>query len=332
MPHKRHFSIDLFRGLAIVAMVFGNTSLAFKEGGFWATHAHDFGLTPGDLVAPMFIFAIGMTYKMSFEQGVVRDGRLNTYVKFLRRYAGLVGLGFLFHPVFPPTEEGIAFSWGVLAAIGVAGLLIIPLIRLPRWGRWMACVFVLVGYHGLLNASVTLPQGVMSVGELNWHDGHGGFIGGIGWFAMLLLSTALLDDARTQAYGKLWIMGLLTLVGGGVLHWAWDRHGLANGGISKERMTVAYVLVGVGASALLFSFLYWLADVKKWVTKSAFLVPFARNPFFIFIIHPFFVLAFYLALPKDSGDLIVGIASVANTALLWMLAKWMDSKRYYVNF
>ena len=332
MATDRHFSIDLFRGLAILLMVFGNTSLAFKEGGFWATHAEDYGFTAGDLVAPMFIFAIAMTYKMSFEKGIEREGRLKTYVKFIRRYTGLIGIGFLFHPVVPVSEKGILFSWGVLAAIGLAGLLVLPFIRLSRWLRLLVCLLVLVGYHLVLNASIEMPQGLMSVGEMNWHDGHGGFIGGVGWFTMLLLSTVLLDDARTQSYGKVWLTGLLTLLAGLALHWAWYQHDLGNAGISKERVTIAYVLVGVGGSAILFAILHWLADVKKWLTKSALLVPFARNPFFIFVIHPFFILAFYLALPKDSGDLVVGLASIANTFLLWRLAKWMDSKRYYVNF
>ena len=37
--------------MAIVAMVIGNTALIFKEGGFWASHAEDYGLHPALLDA-----------------------------------------------------------------------------------------------------------------------------------------------------------------------------------------------------------------------------------------------------------------------------------------
>ncbi len=56
----RYMSIDVFRGIVIVAMVFVNTLSEFNTTPAWSKHAIDFGLTYVDLVAPFFIFAIAL--------------------------------------------------------------------------------------------------------------------------------------------------------------------------------------------------------------------------------------------------------------------------------
>ncbi len=56
----RYMSIDVFRGIVIVAMVFVNTLSEFNTIPAWSKHAIDFGLTYVDLVAPFFIFAIAL--------------------------------------------------------------------------------------------------------------------------------------------------------------------------------------------------------------------------------------------------------------------------------
>ena len=82
----RYISIDVFRGLAIATMIFVNTIASFNNTPAWSKHALDFGLTYVDLVAPFFIFAIALTFKMSFTSSLKREGRLKAYLKFNRRY------------------------------------------------------------------------------------------------------------------------------------------------------------------------------------------------------------------------------------------------------
>ena len=329
---KRYLSIDIFRGLAIALMVFGNTCLIFKGRAAWADHALDFGCTPGDLVAPMFIFAIAMTYKMAFERGVEREDRLDTYTKIFRRYTCFAGVGFLFHPIFPISESGIRFAWGTLAAIGLAGLLTLFFIHFSRVLRFVLSIALLVSYQILLAKPVMTTAGEMSLADVNLFDGHGGIVGGIAWFGMMLLSTVVVDNFKEQKLERLFWYGALLMLMGAGLHISWELWDTpAYGGISKERMTTAYVLVGVGFSTFLFWFIYWLYDVHEITgNKSKYLQPLAKNSFFIFLTHPFLVVAVYLLLPEGANDVIVFSVAVLNTWLAWKLAVWMDENGHYV--
>ena len=59
-------AVDQYRGLAIVLMVIANHLADIASVPGWLKHAPDVGLTPIDLIAPFFIFAIGLTYGPSY--------------------------------------------------------------------------------------------------------------------------------------------------------------------------------------------------------------------------------------------------------------------------
>ena len=67
---SRHISIDVFRGMTIAVMVFVNTVAEFDTTPSWSKHALDLGLTYVDLVAPAFIFMVGLTYWYSYQRSI----------------------------------------------------------------------------------------------------------------------------------------------------------------------------------------------------------------------------------------------------------------------
>src|SRR5512140_710666 len=67
-------SIDQFRGLSIVLMVLANYLAGVTLVPAWLRHAPDIGLTVIDLIAPFFIFAIALTYGLSWSRRRARDG------------------------------------------------------------------------------------------------------------------------------------------------------------------------------------------------------------------------------------------------------------------
>jgi predicted acyltransferase len=79
MRVNRIFSIDIFRGIAIVAMVMANFMTGIQTLPAWLKHAPDVGLTVIDFIAPFFVFAIGLTYRASFERRLEKDGALKAY-------------------------------------------------------------------------------------------------------------------------------------------------------------------------------------------------------------------------------------------------------------
>ncbi len=327
----RYLSIDLFRGLAIVGMIFVDIIAPFDRVPAWSKHAVDYGLTYVDLIAPFFIFAIGLTYKMSFDRTLEREGYVKTYTRFARRYGALAGFGFI-GSIHLITNEGMKFSWGVLQAIGYAGLFTMFFIILPRVVRLIIGIGTLVGYQFILNITIEVESVMMTIGDLNLLDVHGGIIGGIGFGAMLLITTAIIDIFNEKKKFPILINSVAFTAVGIIIHFIWKVYGYPlYGGISKERMTPSYVALTIGLSALLFYLIWYLFD-KKDISKgkSIILQPFGRNALFLYIIHPLFILLATLYLPQTTHGALVMFIAAVNVFIIWLLAVWMNRKQVYI--
>ena len=327
----RYLSIDIFRGLAIVGMIFVDIIGPFDNVPAWSKHASDYGLTYVDVIAPIFIFAIGLTYKMSFNRTIEREGYLKTFVRFARRYGALAGFGFI-GSIHLVTSEGIKFTWGVLQAIGYAGLFTMFFIFLPRTVRLLIGVGILVGYQFILNIPIEVESVMMTLGDLNLLDEHGGIIGGIGFAAMLLITTAIIDLFGEKKKLPILISGAAFTSVGIIVHFIWKVYGYPiHGGISKERITPSYVALTIGISALLFYLIWYLFD-KRDITKgkSIILQPIGRNALFLYIIHPIFILLATLYLPQSTHGALVMFIAAVNVVIIWLLAVWMNRKKIYI--
>jgi hypothetical protein len=128
-------------------------------------------------------------------------------------------------------------DWGVLQAIGMAGLITLLVIRLPSIYRWVIGAGILLAYQIILDNFLI---------DLTIQSPHGGLFGSLNWAAMMILGTALADLFHSEERRK------------GIFPWA-SLTVLAAGialafliPISKHRVSSSYVLISLGASALLF--------------------------------------------------------------------------------
>ncbi len=105
---NRIIAIDRFRGLAVFCMIVFQLIKNFNVFGILtkiASHNLANGIiifqstTLADLIAPMFMFAIALTYKMSFDKRVKLYGRKATNIHFLLRYLGLIGVGAILYTI-----------------------------------------------------------------------------------------------------------------------------------------------------------------------------------------------------------------------------------------
>jgi len=84
----------------------------------WLKHAPDIGYTVIDLIAPLFVFAMGLTFGLSFRRRAGATATWRTYEHFIARNLALIGLGFLLTlagdltAVYPSTV-----NWGLLQAL-----------------------------------------------------------------------------------------------------------------------------------------------------------------------------------------------------------------------
>lgn len=284
-------SIDYFRGLAVMLMVLVDYFGGVAAAPGWLRHASDVGLTLADLVAPAFIFAIGLTYGMSFRRRAERGGLGPTYYHFVARFLAIAGIGAIFTAgaaMVAPGEMGGA--WSVLQAIGVAGLVTLVFIRTGSLTRFAAGLGLLAVYQLVLDR-FWLGQVLSS--------SHGGLAGSLGWGAMLLMATALADlfhggNGGTERGEE----GV-----GGVRGGEPGRNRLIFGGaasvllaagllasivfpISKNRVSLSYVLVGLAVSAL--AFLVFDLVTRRVTIKLPLLHWWGRNPLLLYVIHILF--------------------------------------------
>lgn len=300
-------AVDQFRGLAILMMVLVNYLGGVRRVPFWLKHAPDVGLTVADLVAPLFMFAIGLTLRLSVERRLSRTGRWATAQHFVKRFAALAGIGFLMVVAegwVVPLEGGI--NWGVLQAIGASGLVALLVIRLPTGVR-LAAGLALLGVYQVLLDKFWLPIVLRSP--------HGGAQGSLGWSAMLILATVLADlyhDAPCRRKPYVWA-SFATLALGIALSLAVP--------VSKHRVSASYVLISLGVSGLL----YWAFNFieEHLHLRLPVLSAWGRNPFLLYLLHYALLGVYFLpGIPAWYAEappwLVVLQASALVAALSWI--------------
>ena len=269
MDINRLESIDVFRGLAILGMVLANYLGGVQWVPVYLKHARNIGFTIIDLVAPMFIFAIGLTYRRSFEHRLERDGLGRSYQHFVTRFCAILGMGALFGAgQVLLGVDGMTINWGVLQAIGTAGLVTLCFIRTPTWLRLLIGSLILCAYQYLLDAFwLTTVLG----------SPHGGLLGAISWSGMLILATGMADVFYHSANGPRRLVGvsaLLVLIALILSIWL---------PISKNRVSLSYDLLSLGLSGLLFSTCHILTG--QFHLRARLLVLWGRNPLLMYLLH-----------------------------------------------
>lgn len=304
MGSNRLESIDVFRGLAILGMVLAN----FLGGVEWVPaslkHARDTGFTIIDLVAPMFIFAIALTYGRSFKTRMQRDGAGRTYQHFVTRFCAILGMGALFGAgQVLLGVDGMTINWGVLQAIGTAGLVTLCFIRTPTWVRLLVGALLLCAYQYLLD--VFWLTTVLS-------SPHGGLLGAISWSGMLIMATVLADLFHHSANGLRRLIGVSALlVPLALLLSIWLP-------ISKNRVSLSYDLLSLGLSGLIFSACHIL--IGQFHLRARLLVLWGRNPLLLYLLH-LLLLGFLVlpGIPALYAEAPLGLVIAEAAALLGIL-------------
>lgn len=280
-PAGRLPAIDQFRGFAILLMVPADFLARVVTVPPWLKHATDIGYTVIDLIAPLFIFAIGLTFRLSFHRRLSRDGAWRTYEHFIARNLALLGLGYLLTlggditGLYPST-----LNWGVLQALGAAGLLALVVIRMPPGWRAVVAIALLAVYQILLDrfwlASV--------LGAI-----HNGPWGALSWSAMLILAIGVGDFYHDAERGRAtfpWLAALL--IGAGLALSLLIP-------LSKNRATASYVLLSAGLSALIFWGFHLLNERTR--IQLPVLGDWGKNSLLLYLLHGILIGAFVVLPP-----------------------------------
>ncbi len=259
---ERHLSIDRLRGALVIAMVIGDYISGISWIPSFLKHAPDIGLTIADLVAPAFVFVIGLNYGSSFHRRLA-EGAANTYRYFVTKYLALIGIGGIISA--GSIVVGNVSTWGVLQALGVAGLVTLIFIRFRTWIRILVGVLLLVGYQIVLDAYML--ESVLA-------SNHGGPFGALAWALLLLLATAVAD---------LWRRGLPSYSLACVGLSAAAGIAMALIPISKHRVSLSYVLLTLAISAIVFLVFELLSGVAP--KRAGIFSWWGQNALLLYLLH-----------------------------------------------
>ena len=309
----RLVSIDQFRGLAILLMVLANYLAGVESIPAWLKHAPDIGMTIIDLIAPFFIFAVGLTYELSFQRRKISSGRKLTYQHFFTRFMAMIGIGAVLSAgeIWLKLDE-TTINWGVLQAIGIAGLLTLLVIELPTIWQAGIAICLLAGYQYMLD-HFWLTNVLQAP--------HGGLPGSISWGGMLMLANVLADLFHDTSRKRFFLpTSFLILAVGIVLSFFIP--------VSKHRVSFSYVLISLSLSAILFSFIDW--TVKKLKLRSRLLQTWGKNPITLYILHLILIGVFYLpGIPSwysEAAPWLVALQAIGLIGLLSLIASWLEKK------
>ena len=267
----------------------------------------------------MFIFAIGLTYGSSAKRHLAGSGAWKMNLHFIRRFFAILGIGALLSAgEIALGVDGQTINWGVLQAIGVAGLVTLIFIRTKTFIRLLIGLLLLRIYQFLLqcfwlSAVLAAP--------------HGGFFGAISWSAMLILATVFADifHRSTNRMRDLLLAGFSALLVALLLTFWFP--------ISKNRVSAPYVLLSLGLSGMLFAACHLL--VEQFKLRLHLLTLWGRNPLVLYILHMlllgFVVLPGLPALYSQAPGWLVLLEGGMLVSMLTFVAWMLDKRRLFVS-
>jgi len=305
-------SVDAFRGFAVVSMILVNFLAFFDATPPFLKHAKGSFITFADLVAPLFLFALGMMYRKSIMSKISTVGRRKAYLLFTKRYllilvVGIIGGCF--------GKMSLSLDWGILQAIGSAGLIALPFIALRVSLRILVgAILLLVHQLGIL------PLVHESVARAE----QGGPLATLAWTAMIIFSSTAGDLLSRGSNER--IFRAITILSCGII-----ALGLASAHftpLSKVLVTASYIIMTTGISAALFG-LFVAAEAGA-ALSIAWLIPLGHNALLVFLMHYALVKAGHRLMSRSASLPLVLAGSAAIFLLCYAAAYILDRKRIYL--
>ena len=316
--NKRILSIDVFKGLTILLMVFLNSFHPYDDVPAWTKHAGEYGLTYVDLVAPFFIFMLALNMNISYKRRVEKFGKKRAALRFIRRFLIFIAIGLLLTIYIDYNE--FYFRWGTLQVLGFSGLMVLPLLELKPFVKLIvAIIFMLLHQLILLTpASVIIYDSV-----------EGGILAVLSWGSMMILSSFLAEGlGKHKEHVKHYFLygGLICLLIGIGTGFVW--------GVSRPYISLPYILISVGVASMLYYLLYFIFEEweKKYnfIKKERFFSIVGKNAFIFYLIHMLIAYTIYSIYPFDTPSIILFPLAVVHTAFIWLLAYYMNKLEIFI--
>ena len=301
-------SVDVLRGLTIVAMILVNTPGTWSHVYSPLLHANWHGYTPTDLIFPFFLFIVGTSIAFAYKHKIPNA---ETYKKIGIRSLKLIGLGLflnVFLPYFPFIKElSTVRIPGVLQRIGLVFFVTAILSIHFNWKTLLSIVCILLLGYWIWLGFIPLPNGnlptfdrasdnwanyidVSFLKNHTWKSDYDpeGLLSTLPSIASGLIGVLIGRMILFQYYMKTFFLltAGVAMLGLGLLWDLWFP-------INKAIWSSSFVLVTAGWGTILLSMLYYITDVKKIPTGKIFKYV-GSNAIVLYFASSFISKVFYL--------------------------------------
>ncbi|MFY0630490.1 MAG: DUF1624 domain-containing protein [Flavobacteriaceae bacterium] len=269
-------SVDILRGVTIVAMILVNTPGTWSHVYEPLLHASWHGLTPTDLIFPFFLIIVGISIYFAYKQ---KNRGFSIYKKISIRSLKLIGLGLflnLFLPYLPfITDLSTVRIPGVLQRIGIVFFVTSLLYLHCNWKVLLGVAITLIFAYWLFLGFVPLPDGTLPtfdrlpnnwsnfidsniLGEHMWKSDYDpeGLFSTLPSIASCLFGVLLGKQLDSLEPMKLLLFSAFSFLALGYVLDMWFP-------INKAIWSSSFVLVTSGWASLILSMIYFITDVKK---------------------------------------------------------------------
>ncbi|MFI5397810.1 MAG: acyltransferase family protein [Candidatus Binatia bacterium] len=344
---ERLLSLDVFRGVAIAAMILVNNPGTWRSVYAPLQHADWDGCTPTDLIFPFFLFIVGVAITLAFAAWTRQGGtKSQLFLKIVRRTLIIFALGIVVNgfPAFDWSEIRIP---GVLQRVAACYFLAsIVVLTLDARGQTATTVMLLIGYWAAMKL-VPIPghrTGILKPGRnleayidtalLHGHLLHRrwdpeGILSTLPATATTLAGVLTghwlrLSKSPFVRLSGLFVAGNLCVILGLVMD-PWFP-------INKSLWTSSYVLFSAGMALNCLGMCYWLVDIRQYRRWATPFIIYGTNPILAYLLSTLMAKAMILwRVTRPNGSSIIlrryifesvflPVASPINASLLYAIA------------
>ncbi len=290
------------------------------------------GLTFTDLVAPFFVFIVGLCVPLSRRRHEAGWWRHVAWRTLGLLVAGVVYISLILH---------LSYWWGILQAIAVAYAMAAVAVALRPWQRWVALAavatvhawatwhvswWVTLGDPSRPFWTVVTPDGDMlrplTVHCTPWAS--------IGYGLCAIAGTLVGDAVATRERGRIIRQGVRI---GGALTLAGLALHASGVPMHKDYVSSSFALFSAGIGALTFVLLYLVIDVAGFRRWTGLFDVFGTNALLAYFTQPLVrivlqALGLYQGLLGQAGWMGM-LAGLEWTMLLWCVVWWCNRKGIY---
>ncbi len=279
-------ALDIFRGMAVLSLIIFNGFYGFINAPEWLKHAEWHGYTFADLIAPLFLFAVGMSLPISIKKRLEKSGLKSVLAHSAYRGLLMIAFGTIGNII---CFRDFSLHWGTLEMIGGCIILSTPaIIWIPPIERVVAGFTLIFSWFLVCFFTERLHSHVILYVM-------GGPASLIAWSSIVLIGSAISEffNNRGKYGGHKMILFSTSLISGSIFLF----FNILNIPPNKNLVNSPYLSLSIALSCALLLIVDRLQESR--ILRNL-LIPYGENALVMYMLSGILNMLLQSAVPADA--------------------------------